>query len=82
LERLVLQCANPACRKTLASSPELHEIEFEIVSVSVPVSDDESGSWDESPKREATRIFLCAECAGTVSVKIGPGGITILPLNS
>jgi hypothetical protein len=75
----VVECANPACRKTLASSQDLHEIEFEIVSVSVAVSDDESNNWDESPKREATRVFLCSECASTVSVQIGPNGITVLP---
>jgi hypothetical protein len=75
----VLRCANPVCGKTLASSPDLHTIEFEIVSISVAISDDESTNWDESPKREATRVFLCAECASTVSVKVGPKGITILP---
>jgi hypothetical protein len=75
------QCANPVCRKVLADTPDLHALEFEIVSVSLAVSDDQSNNWDESPKREATRLFLCAECAGTVSVKIGPEGISVLPPN-
>ena len=35
-------------------------MEFEIVSVSIAVSDDEQlGAWDESPKHEVSRIYVC-----------------------
>ena len=76
---VVQQCANPACRRTLSSLREGQALEFEIVSVSIAASDDIPNNWDESPKREATRVYLCSECAETVSVTIGPGGIMILP---
>jgi hypothetical protein len=62
----------------LESPREVQTLEFEIVSVSVAASDDEPNNWDESPKREATRVYLCSECASSVSVTIGPNGINIV----
>jgi hypothetical protein len=62
----------------LESPREVQTLEFEIVSVSVAASDDEPNNWDESPKREATRVYLCSECASSVSVTIGPHGINIV----
>jgi hypothetical protein len=75
----VLQCANPACRKALASPREAQTVEFEIVSVSVPASDEEPSTWDESPKREAKRVYLCPDCADSVSITFGPEGVQISP---
>ena len=78
-EPRVVQCANPACRKTISNVRDGQTLEFEIISVSVPASDDEPKGWDESPKRAATRVYLCSQCAPTVSIQIGSQGITILP---
>jgi hypothetical protein len=81
-ESTVLRCANPACRRPLSSPREGQVLEFEVVSVSIAASDDEPQPWDESPKREAARVYICSECAQTGSVTIGPDGISILPASS
>jgi hypothetical protein len=74
-----LECANPACRRRLSSPREGEILEFEIVSIAVAASDDEPNSWDESPKREARRVYLCLDCARSVSIQIGAEGISIQP---
>ena len=74
-----LRCANPLCRKLLASPREGQILEFEIVSVAIAASDDVPNPWDESPKREARRVYLCTECVRNVSIQIGPQGITVQP---
>ena len=77
-----LQCANPACSRSISSPRDGQTLEFEIISVSVAASDDDaSHQWDESPKREARRVYLCSECARSVSIRIGPEGIRIIPAN-
>ena len=80
-EPATLHCANPACRRILAPR-EGQTLEFEIVSVSVAASDDEPSMWDESPRRDVTRVYLCTECANTASVTVGPEGIVVIPQGS
>jgi len=73
-------CANPACRKTLADPFDGQTVEFEIISVAVAASDENRDSgWDESPRREARRVYLCTDCAKNVSIVIGEGGISVRP---
>lgn len=80
VESIELRCANPSCRRVLSSPGEAKTYEFEIVSVAVAASDEEAHQhWDESPKREAKRIYLCSNCAHIVSIRIGPDGIIISP---
>ena len=73
-------CANPACRKTLADPLDAQSVEVEIISVSVAASDDtRDGAWDELPRREAKRVYLCTNCARTVSIRIGENGVSVVP---
>jgi hypothetical protein len=80
VESTVLRCANPSCHRVLSSPGDAKTYEFEIVSVAVAASDEESHQhWDESPKREAKRIYLCSKCARIVSIRVGPEGIIVSP---
>jgi hypothetical protein len=76
----VRSCANPACRKKLPDPLEGQAVELEIISVSVAASDEARDNyWDESPRKEAMRVYLCSECAKNVSIQIGEDGITVRP---
>lgn len=73
-----VQCANPACRKAIPTPQDGQALELEVVSISVPASDEGLNTWDESPKREARRVYLCSQCAHAFSIKIGADGITVV----
>jgi hypothetical protein len=76
-------CVNPDCRVSLQSFNEGRLFQFEIVSISVPASDECALPFDEKPRRQTSHFWLCGTCASTMLVTLEPlEGLKLVPLHA
>jgi hypothetical protein len=55
--------------------------QFEIVSISISATDENSENLDETPHRETANFWLCSACAKTMTLTLEPAsGLRLLPL--
>jgi hypothetical protein len=70
---------NPDCKATLRSFCDGRVFQFEIVSISISVSDD---SLNEQPERQTSHFWLCGRCADEMTLVLDPQrGLRLVPLN-
>ncbi len=75
-------CVNPDCRVSLQSFNEGRLFQFEIVSISVPASDESALPFDEKPRRQTSHFWLCGTCASSMLVTLEPlQGLKLVPLH-
>jgi hypothetical protein len=80
---MISQCSNPICGHAISSLAEGRLFQFEITSISISAVDDNSDQFDETPQRETVHFWLCAQCAGTMTLSLDPlGGLRVLPLEA
>jgi len=76
-------CVNPDCRVSLQSFNEGRFFQFEIVSISVPASDERALPFDEKPRRQTSHFWLCGTCASSMVVTLEPlEGLKLIPLHA
>jgi hypothetical protein len=79
--KMVVQCVNPSCCRPLTSLSEGRLFQFEITSISVSAVDDELQEFDETPRRETSNFWLCAQCSRTLTMVMEPvHGLKLVPL--
>ena len=81
---MLARCVNEGCNRPLYSFTEGRLFQFEIVSISLAASDDKSAPFDEKPQRETLHLWLCGQCASTMTVVLEPAvwptiAIDVLP---
>lgn len=78
---MLARCANESCNRPLYSFSEGRLFQFEVISISVAASDENSAPFDEKPQRETLHLWLCADCASNVTLVLEPArGIKMVPL--
>jgi len=78
---MVAHCVNESCKRPLHSFSEGRLFQFEIVSISVAASDENSAPFDEHPERQTLHFWLCGRCASTMTVVLEPArGVKVTSL--
>ena len=78
---MLARCVNEGCNRPLYSFTEGRLFQFEIVSISLAASDDKSAPFDEKPERETLHLWLCGQCASTMTVVLEPArGVKLISL--
>lgn len=55
--------------------------QFEVVSISVAASDENSAPFDEHPQRQTLHLWLCGKCASTMTLVLEPTrGVKVMSL--
>jgi hypothetical protein len=73
VESIPLQCANTRCQRRRGSLSSGETFQFEIVSISVAATDDQSSAeLDETPRREKVLFWLCDACCETLTLTLDP----------
>jgi hypothetical protein len=79
---MLARCVNESCKRPLYSFSEGRLFQFEVVSISLAVSDEGSAPFDEKPQRETVHFWLCGGCASTMSLVLEPArGLKLVSLN-
>jgi hypothetical protein len=56
--------------------------QFEVVSISVAASDENSAPFDERPERQTLYLWLCGRCAATMTLVLEPTrGVKVISLD-
>jgi hypothetical protein len=63
---------NENCNRPLHSFSEGRLFQFEVVSISLAASDENSAPFDEKPQRETVHFWLCGHCAATFTLVLEP----------
>ena len=69
---MLARCANDNCNRPLHSFSEGRLFQFEVVSISLAASDENSAPFDEKPQRETVHFWLCGRCAATSTLVLEP----------
>lgn len=69
---MLARCVNETCNRPLHSFSEGRLFQFEVVSISLAASDDNSAPFDERPQRETVHFWLCGRCAATSTLVLEP----------
>jgi hypothetical protein len=69
---MLARCVNENCNRPLHSFSEGRLFQFEIVSISLAASDENSAPFDEKPWRETVHFWLCGHCAATFTLVLEP----------
>ena len=56
----------------VASAILILPAQFEVVSISLAASDENSAPFDEKPQRETVHFWLCGRCAATSTLVLEP----------
>jgi hypothetical protein len=78
---MLARCINEGCNRPLYSFAEGRLFQFEVVSISLAASDEKSAPFDEKPQRETLHLWLCGQCASTMTVVLEPArGVKLISL--
>lgn len=66
---MLARCVNPACQAVLHSFGDGRIFQFEIVSISISVSEDD---FHEEPQRQMVHFWLCTQCAADMTLILEP----------
>ena len=69
---MLARCVNENCNRPLHSFSEGRLFQFEVVSISLAASDENSAPFDEKPQRETVHFWLCGRCAATSTLVLEP----------
>jgi len=69
---MLARCVNDNCNRPLYSFSEGRLFQFEVVSISLAASDENSAPFDEKPQRETVHFWLCGHCAATLTLVLEP----------
>jgi hypothetical protein len=69
---MLARCVNESCNRPLHSFSEGRLFQFEVVSISLAASDENSAPFDEKPQRETVHFWLCGSCAATFTLVLEP----------
>ena len=69
---MLARCVNEACNRPLHSFSEGRLFQFEVVSISLAASDENSAPFDEKPQRETVHFWLCGTCAANHTLVLEP----------
>jgi hypothetical protein len=69
---MLARCVNDNCNRPLHSFSEGRLFQFEVVSISLAASDENSAPFDEKPQRETVHFWLCGRCAVTYTLVLEP----------
>lgn len=69
---MLARCVNDSCNRPLHSFSEGRLFQFEVVSISLAASDENSAPFDEKPQRETVHFWLCGRCAATFTLVLEP----------
>src|SRR5690242_21782376 len=77
--QMLARCVNESCNRPLHSFSEGRLFQFEVVSISLAASDENSAPFDEKPQRETVHFWLCGVCASTYTLVLEPArGLKLL----
>jgi len=80
-KKMLARCINDGCNRPLYSFAEGRLFQFEVVSISLAASDEKSAPFDEKPQRETLHLWLCGQCASTMTVVLEPArGVKLISL--
>lgn len=78
---MLAHCVNEGCKRPLYSFSEGRLFQFEVVSISVAASDENSAPFDEHPQRQTLHLWLCGRCASTMTLVLEPTrGVKVISL--
>lgn len=78
---MLAYCVNEGCNRPLHSFSEGRLFQFEVVSISVAASDENSAPFDERPERQTLHLWLCGRCASTMTLVLEPTrGVKVVSL--
>ncbi len=69
---MLARCVNESCNRRLHSFSEGRLFQFEVVSISLAASDENSAPFDEKPQRETVHFWLCGRCASSYTLLLEP----------
>ena len=69
---MLARCVNENCNRPLHSFSEGRLFQFEVVSISLAASDENSAPFDEKPQRETVHFWLCGRCASSYTLVLEP----------
>ena len=69
---MLARCVNESCNRPLHSFSEGRLFQFEVVSISLAASDENSAPFDEKPQRETVHFWLCGRCASGYTLLLEP----------
>jgi hypothetical protein len=69
---MLARCVNENCNRPLHSFSEGRLFQFEVVSISLAATDENSAPFDEKPQRETVHFWLCGRCAATSTLVLEP----------
>lgn len=69
---MLARCVNESCNRPLHSFSEGRLFQFEVVSISLAASDENSAPFDEKPQRETVHFWLCGRCASVYTLVLEP----------
>lgn len=76
---MLARCVNEGCNRPLHSFSEGRLFQFEVVSISLAASDENSAPFDEKPQRETVHFWLCGRCASSYTLVLEPAkGLKLL----
>ena len=79
---MLARCVNENCNRPLHSFSEGRLFQFEIVSISLAATDENSAPFDEKPQRETVHFWLCGHCAATFTLVLEPArGLKLVSVN-
>jgi hypothetical protein len=78
---MLAHCVNEGCKRPLYSFSDGRLFQFEVVSISVAASDENSAPFDERPERQTLHLWLCGRCASTMTIVLEPTrGVKVISL--
>lgn len=69
---MLARCVNESCNRPLHSFSEGRLFQFEVVSISLAATDENSAPFDEKPQRETVHFWLCGRCATGYTLVLEP----------
>lgn len=79
---MLARCVNDSCNRPLHSFSEGRLFQFEVVSISLAASDENSAPFDEKPQRETVHFWLCGRCASSYTLVLEPAkGLKLLSVD-
>jgi hypothetical protein len=69
---MLARCVNESCSRPLHSFSEGRLFQFEVVSISLAATDENSAPFDEKPLRETVHFWLCGHCASIFTLVLEP----------
>jgi hypothetical protein len=79
---MLARCVNDNCNRPLHSFSEGRLFQFEVVSISLAASDENSAPFDENPQRETVHFWLCGRCAATSTLVLEPArGLKLISMD-